>query len=165
MSITNILVVDDDIGVCQIVHRMLSDEQHKVQTSQSVADALGAVEQKPFDVYVMDYKLPDGSGLDVAERIRSKWGAAPIILISGYDPSAVALRAEKLRISDFLEKPFSREIIWNAVKKAIGSPPTNPVTAAASECESSQTKNLGTDQVKSRPSKSLWNRLLNVRNR
>jgi two-component system response regulator HydG len=90
---------------------MLSDEQYKVETSQSVADALGAVEQKPFDVYVMDYKLPDGSGLDVAERVRSKWGATPIILISGYDPSAVALRAEKLGISDFLEKPFSRETI------------------------------------------------------
>jgi FixJ family two-component response regulator len=59
----------------------------------------------------MDYKLPDGSGLDIAEQIRSKCGAAPIILISGYDPSAVALRAEKLGISDFLEKPFSRETI------------------------------------------------------
>ena len=99
---------------------MLSEEQCTVQTSRSVADALGIIEQKPFDVYVMDYKLPDGSGLDVAERIRSKWGATPIILISGYDPSAVALRAEKLGISDFLEKPFSREIICNAVKKAIG---------------------------------------------
>src|SRR6202045_2276988 len=122
MSINNVLVVDDDIAICRIVHRMLTDEKYQVQTSQSVADALGAVEQKPFDVYVMDYKLPDGSGLDVAERIRSKWGTAPIILISGYDPSAVTLRAEKLRISDFLEKPFSREIIWNAVKKAMGSP-------------------------------------------
>jgi len=121
MHITNALVVDDDIAVCRILHRMLSDEQYKVETSQSVADALAAVEQKPFDVYVMDYKLPDGSGLDVAERVRSKWGATPIILISGYDPSAVALRAEKLGISDFLEKPFSREIICNAVKKAIGS--------------------------------------------
>ena len=122
MSIPNVLVVDDDIEVCQILHRMLSDEQYKVQTSHSVADALGAIEQKPFDVYVMDYKLPDGSGLDVAERIRSKWGATPIILISGYDPSAVALRAEKLNISDFIEKPFSRETICNAMKKAIGSP-------------------------------------------
>ena len=68
MNITNALVVDDDIAVCRILHRMLSDEQYKVETSQSVADALGAVEQKPFDVYLMDYKLPDGSGLDVAER-------------------------------------------------------------------------------------------------
>ena len=120
MNITNALVVDDDIAVCRILHRMLSDEQYKVETSQSVADALGAVEQKPFDVYLMDYKLPDGSGLDVAERIRSKGSEAPIILMSGYDASAVTLRAEKLCISDFLVKPFSREIICNAVKKAIG---------------------------------------------
>ncbi len=138
MNFINVFVVDDDIAVCRIVQRMLSDEQYKVQTSQSVADALGVIEKKAFDVYVMDYKLPDGSGLDVAERIRSKWGATPIILISGYDPSAVALRAEKLRISDFLEKPFSREIICAAVKKAIGSskaaselspgdPPVSPI--------------------------------------
>jgi DNA-binding NtrC family response regulator len=142
--IINVLVVDDDVAVCRIVHRMLADEQYKVQTSQSVADALGAIEQKPFDVYVMDYKLPDGSGLDVAERIRLKWGAAPIILISGYDRSAVALRAEKLRISDFLEKPFSRDIICNAVKKAIGSPPANPPATAASESERGLTSRNGT---------------------
>jgi DNA-binding NtrC family response regulator len=141
MNITNALVVDDDIAVCRILHRMLSDEQYKVETSQSVADALGAVEQKPFDVYLMDYKLPDGSGLDVAERVRSKWGATPIILMSGYDPSAVALRAEKLGISDFLEKPFSRETMCNAVKKAIGSPKAaselsqavSPVSAVATK--------------------------------
>jgi FixJ family two-component response regulator len=44
-----------------------------------------------------------------------------IVSVSGYDPSAVALRAEKLHISDFLEKPFSRATICNAMKKAIGS--------------------------------------------
>jgi DNA-binding response OmpR family regulator len=64
--------------------------------------------------------LPDGSGLDVAERIRSKGNEAPIILMSGYDTSAVTLTAEKLCISDFIEKPFSREIICNALKKALG---------------------------------------------
>ena len=126
MSVADVLVVDDDVAVCQIVRRMLSNEQCKVQTSQSVADALGAIEQKAFDAYVIDFKLPDGSGLDVAERIRAKWGASPIILISGYDPAAVALRAQKLSISNFLEKPFSREIICEAVKKAIGSPKAAP---------------------------------------
>ena len=123
MSIANILVVDDDIAVCRIVQRMLSNEQCKVQTSQSVADALGVIEQKPFGVYVIDYKLPDGSGFDVAERIRSKRGPAPIIIISSYAPSDIASRAEKLGISNFLRKPFSREIICNAVKMAIGSRP------------------------------------------
>ena len=110
MSTTNVLVVDDDIEICRILHRMLSKEQYKVQTSQSVADALGAIEQKPFDVYVVDYNLPDGAGLDVADLIRSKGSAAPIILISGYDVSSFALRAEKLCISDFLKKPFHRRL-------------------------------------------------------
>ena len=70
----------------------------------------------------MDDKLPDGSGLDVAERIRSKGSEAPIILMSGYEASAVASRAEKFRIFDFLQKPFSREMICNALGKATGSP-------------------------------------------
>jgi DNA-binding NtrC family response regulator len=118
----NVLVVDDDDALCRIVQRMLSDEQYQVQTSQCVADALLTIEQKPFDAYVVDYKLPDGSGLYVAEQIRSKGSEAPIILMSGYDAGSAASRAEKYHIFDFLQKPFSREMICNAVKKAIGSP-------------------------------------------
>src|SRR5258708_25979883 len=120
-SAADVLVVDDDVAMCRILQRMLSDNQNTVQTSQSVADALGAIEQKAFDAFVIDYKLPDGSGLDVAQRIRSKGSKAPIILISGYDRSAVALRAEELHIFDFLEKPFSRDVICNTVKKAIST--------------------------------------------
>ena len=122
MSVTFILVVDDDIAVCRILHRMLSDEQHQVQISQSVADAVAAIEQKFFDVYVLDYKLPDGTGLDVAERIRSKGSEAPILLLSGYVPPEIALRAKKLHIFEIIEKPFSRKTIVNAVRKAIEPP-------------------------------------------
>ena len=130
----DVLVVDDENALCRIVQRMLSDEKYQVQTSQSVADALQAIEQKSFDAYVMDSKLPDGSGLDVAERIRSKGSEAPIILISGYDASSVASRAGKFRIFAYLQKPFSREIICNAMKKAIAStkahrPDSNPIDA------------------------------------
>jgi two-component system, NtrC family, response regulator HydG len=130
MSVANVLVVDDDVAVCRILHRMLSDEQYQVQISNSVGDAVAAIEQKLFDVYVLDYKLPDGTGLDVAERIRSKGSQAPIVLISGYDPSAVALRAEKLNIFDIIEKPFSRATICDAVKKALG------LSAAAEQTDS-----------------------------
>jgi DNA-binding NtrC family response regulator len=140
LSPKSVLVVDDDMAVCRIIHRMLSNELYTVQTSQSVAGALEAIEQKPFDVYVLDYKLPDGSGLDVAERIRSERSAAPIILVSGYNPGAVALRAEKLYISDFLEKPFSRNTICNAVKKASASSPAKSTPLEASESERSRSK-------------------------
>jgi two-component system, NtrC family, response regulator HydG len=122
MRNVSVLVVDDEIEVCKILHRMLSIDEYQVQTCHSVAEAFAAIEQKLFDLYVVDYKLPDGSGFDVAERIRSKGSSAPILLLSGYDPGEVALRARKLRIFEILEKPFSRETIVNAVKKAIGPP-------------------------------------------
>ena len=129
-NMTDVLVVEGDIALCRIVHRMLSAEQYKVQTSQSVADALAVIERNSFAVYLVDHRLPDGTGLEVEERIRSKWGSAPIILISVYDPSAIALRAEQLRISNFLQKPFSREALRDAVKKAVDSSPANPPVAS-----------------------------------
>ena len=61
-------------------------------------------------------------GGDIADRIRSKGIQAPIILLSGYVPTEIALRCQKLGILEIIEKPFSREMIVNAVKKAIGSP-------------------------------------------
>jgi two-component system, NtrC family, response regulator HydG len=121
MNISQVLVVDDDEAFCRIVDRMLSGDEYEVRATNSVAAALKLIEQESFDVYVLDYKLPDGSGLDVAGRIREKRGSASIILMSGYDPSAVALRAGELSITEFLQKPFSREVLCEAVKKAIES--------------------------------------------
>jgi DNA-binding NtrC family response regulator len=121
MSSANILVVDDDVEICRILDRILSYDKYEVRTGHSVADALGALKRNFFDVYLLDYNLPDGTGLDVAARIRSKGSEAPIILLSGYDPSAVALRAENLRLFATIAKPFSRTTISNTVKKAIES--------------------------------------------
>jgi DNA-binding NtrC family response regulator len=143
MNIAHVLVVDDDIAVCRIVQRMLSDELYEVRAAHSVADAFEVIEQKSFGVYVLDYKLPDGSGLDVAERIRSKWGATPIILISGYDPSTVALRAEHLHITEFLQKPFSQEVICEAVRKAINSPSAAAAITEPESCPAKKTRQLG----------------------
>jgi DNA-binding NtrC family response regulator len=138
MNIAHVLVVDDDIAVCRIVHRMLSGEKYEVRASSSVTNALNVIEQESFDAYVLDYKLPDGSGLVVAARIRAKWGSVPIILMSGYDPSAIALREQQLRITEFLQKPFSRETICEVVQKAIDS--SSSTASAESGSEGSQAK-------------------------
>src|ERR1700760_157415 len=100
-STMSVLVVDDDVALCRIIHRMLSDEHYTVQTAQSVADAFRAIARRCFDVYVLDYKLTDGTGFDVAKCIWSKSREIPLILMSGYDRSFFALSAERLRISVF----------------------------------------------------------------
>jgi two-component system, NtrC family, response regulator HydG len=107
--------------VCRILDRMLRINQYRVETSHSVAEALAIIEVRLFDLYVVDYKLQDGCGLDVAERIRSKGNQAPILLLSGNVLTEVALKAEELHIFEIMEKPFSREMIMNALQKATGS--------------------------------------------
>ena len=120
MSHASVLVVDDEIDVCLILERMLSIDHYRVQSSHSVAEALATSEANLFDLYVVDYKLRDGCGLDFVERIRSKGSEAPVILLSGYLPEGIALKAKDLRIFEILQKPFSREMIFNAVQKALG---------------------------------------------
>ncbi len=100
MSNASVLVVDNELEVCRILQLMLSDEQYQVKMSPSVADAVEAIDQNLFDIYIVDFNLADGTGLDVAERIRSKGSEAPIILLSGCDPTTIALRAAKLGITD-----------------------------------------------------------------
>jgi len=124
MSTPRVFVLDDDLAVCRVVNRMLSLEEYEVRTSQSVEEAVTAIEEKRFDAYVLDHRLPDGSGLDVAERLRAKGSGAPIILISGYDFEGIAARAKALRVFDIIQKPFSRDTLCNVLKKSIESAPT-----------------------------------------
>jgi DNA-binding NtrC family response regulator len=124
MTTPSVLVLDDDLAVCRVVNRMLSLEEYEVRTSQSVEEAVTVIEEKRFDAYVLDHRLPDGSGLDVAERLRAKGSGAPIILISGYDFEEITSRAKALRVFDIIQKPFSREALCNALKKSIESAPT-----------------------------------------
>ena len=124
MSTPCVFVLDDDLAVCRVVNRMLSLEEYEVRTSQSVEEAVTAIEEKRFDAYVLDHRLRDGSGLDVAERLRAKGSGAPIILISGYDLEGTASRAKALRVFDIIQKPFSRDALCNALKKSIESAPT-----------------------------------------
>jgi two-component system, NtrC family, response regulator HydG len=131
MSTPSVFVLDDDLAVCRVVNRMLCLEEYEVRTSQSVEEAVTAIEEKRFDAYVLDHRLPDGSGLDVAERLRAKGSGAPIILISGYDSEGIAARAKALRVFDIIQKPFSRDALCNALKKSIGSAPvTDPSNAS-----------------------------------
>src|SRR5260221_7313735 len=96
MSTPKVFVLDDDVSVCRILNRMLSLEEYEVRTSQSVEEAVLAIEEKPFYAYLLDYRLRGGTGLDVAGRVPSKRNKAPIILILGYDLSGVASPAQKL---------------------------------------------------------------------
>ena len=129
-----ILVLDDDIGVCTVLSRILQD-QYDVYTSQSVVSAAETLAERSFDAYLLDYRLADGTGLQVAEKVRQQGSNAPIILISGYGATDIAAKAITLDIFEVLQKPFSRETIRNALERALSHALRTPVTAPRQSAE------------------------------
>ena len=132
------LVVDDDNDVCRIVCSMLSHEQYSGPDRPICRRMLSEPSNTIYSLlmpmcWTGQFLSSGSTGYDIAERIRSKGSETPIILISCDNTSSVASRAEKIRIFDFLQKPFSREMMCNAVKKAIGSLPANPPSSVALE--------------------------------
>src|SRR5258708_34328825 len=105
MNMHRILVVDDDIGVCTVLTRILKDQQYDVYTSQSVGGAAETLTEGSFDAYLLDYRLSDGTGLQVAEKVRQHGSNGPIILIPGYAATHIAPHSTMLHIFDFLQKP------------------------------------------------------------
>jgi two-component system, NtrC family, response regulator HydG len=121
MELPCILVLDDEIGICTILSKILRDQQYDVHAIQSVARASKAVAERSFDAYLLDYRLQDGTGLQIAEKVRQNGSSAPIILISGYGAVEIGAKAKALDIFDVLEKPFNCERIRSTISQALGT--------------------------------------------
>jgi two-component system, NtrC family, C4-dicarboxylate transport response regulator DctD len=140
MNSPSVLVLDDDTAICRIVSQMLSLESYQVRTSQSIEEAVAAIKGKPFDAYILDHRLREGSGLDVAERLRADGSNAPIILISGYDVTGVAARAQALGVFDTIQKPFSAEELCGTLKKSLESTPAVHLNTVHTETDAKRLK-------------------------
>jgi two-component system response regulator HydG len=138
MTTHRILVVDDDIGVCTVLSRILRDQQYDVYISQSVSGAAETLAESSFDAYLLDYRLSDGTGLQVAEKVRQHGSTAPIILISGYGATDIADMTPALEIFEVLQKPFTRETICGALERALSQALPAPLTEPAIELRTTE---------------------------
>ncbi|MGH9703012.1 MAG: sigma-54-dependent transcriptional regulator [Candidatus Acidiferrales bacterium] len=115
----NILVVDDESGIRQSLSSLLREEGYLVETVGSGEGCLAAVEQKPYDLVLLDVWLPKMDGLATLELLQEREGAPMVVMISGHGNIETAVRATKLGAFDFIEKPLSLEKIILVVKNAL----------------------------------------------
>ena len=79
----HILCVDDNDDTCSMLSVLLGRAGYEVRTASGVAEALGLAEGGGFDLYLLDNRFADGTGLDLCRRIREFDGAAPVLFFSG----------------------------------------------------------------------------------
>lgn len=106
-----ILVVDDEIRIRDLVRRYLERDGHQVLTAGSGAEALGVVSRSTVDLVVLDLRLPDIPGEEVAREIRRR-SDVPILMLTAKVDERDRIHGLEVGADDYVTKPFSpRELV------------------------------------------------------
>jgi two-component system, NtrC family, nitrogen regulation response regulator NtrX len=120
MPSRRILIVDDEENIGRSLRLILEREGYGVNVCRSMAEFRTHPDSQRADAYLLDMKLPDGSGIDLLKATRQNGPSPPpAIMISGHGTIADAVEATRAGAFDFLEKPLSRDRVLLAVKNAL----------------------------------------------
>jgi FixJ family two-component response regulator len=114
-----VLVVDDDISVRESLEDLLRCEGLDVETFASAQEFLSRPPVTVPSCLVLDVSLPGLNGLDLQKRVAVERHEMPIIFITGHGDIPITVQAMKAGAVEFLTKPFSDEILLNAVRHAL----------------------------------------------
>jgi two-component system, LuxR family, response regulator FixJ len=114
-----VYVVDDDADVLGSLRFLLETDGFDVRTFRNGASLLNAVRSTGVDCFVIDYKMLDMNGIDLAGRLRNRDIAAPVILITGYPDENISAKAEAAGVRHVLMKPLLDESLVTRIRGAI----------------------------------------------
>lgn len=114
-----VLVVDDDISVRESLELLLSHEGLNVETFESAQEFLSRPPVAVPSCLVLDVSLPGLNGLDLQKRLAVEQHEMPIIFITGHGDIPITVQAMKAGAVEFLTKPFSDEVLLNAIRNAL----------------------------------------------
>jgi DNA-binding NtrC family response regulator len=116
---TNILVVDDDEVVRLAHQRSLTGASCNVETVWDGEEALRVMEEKRFDLVLLDLRMPGPDGISVLKTIKQKWPESEVLVITGYPSLDTAKEAVRLGAHDYLAKPVGPVDLIAATTRAI----------------------------------------------
>jgi DNA-binding NtrC family response regulator len=132
VSTKEILVVDDEVGIRELLSEILFDEGYHVHLAENAAEARTFRLTRAPDLVLLDIWMPDTDGL----ALLKEWSAQqlltmPVVMMSGHSTIETALEATRIGAIDFLEKPIALQKLLKTVVKALqqGMPPLLPPVA------------------------------------
>jgi len=122
-----ILVVDDEVGIRELLSEILADEGHTVRLAHSATAAREVRARERPDLVLLDIWMPDIDGISLLKE----WAAGgaltmPVVMMSGHATIDTAVEATRIGAMDFLEKPIAMQKLLAAVKRALRSGEVRP---------------------------------------
>ncbi len=116
----NILIVDDEQSVVFLLKEELTEmEKYNVATAYDGAEAINLLQSQPFDVVLLDVKMPRVSGIEVLKYVREQHPTTIVIMLTNFADVKTAIETMKLGAYDFVNKPYEREELLATIDRAL----------------------------------------------
>ena len=114
---SRILIIDDEASICWAFRESLGDEGHQVEVAASAEEGMRLADKGPFDVVVLDVRLPGMDGLTAMRGLRERLGPVPIVVITAFGNLETAVKALEGGAFDYLVKPFDLDQAVAVIKR------------------------------------------------
>ena len=114
----SVLIIDDEIQICESIKMILEYEGYNVDFSTSANEGLEKFSSKDFSAVCLDIQMPEMNGFEVLKKIKEQKSAASVIIISAHGSVENAIKATRLGAFDFLEKPIDRDKLLISIRNA-----------------------------------------------
>lgn len=117
----SVLVIDDELQICESINMILEYEGYDVDFTTSAIEGLEKFSSKDFSAVFLDIQMPEMNGFEVLKKIKAQKPTASVIIISAHGSVENAIKATRLGAFDFLEKPIDRDKLLISVRNATES--------------------------------------------
>ena len=118
ISALNILIAEDNPVNQKVAQLMLQRLGHRADLAANGQEVLRAMENRAYDLVLMDIQMPDMNGIEATKHIRSRWQQGPkIIAITSFDPEFCREQCFSAGVDDFINKPIRMNELGAAIER------------------------------------------------
>ncbi len=116
----SVLIIDDEAEIRESLQTLLELEGFEIETAENGEEGLLQIENRPFDLVLLDLALPGRNGMEILSEIHAHDSQLPVIMITAYGTVENAVRAMQSGAANFVQKPWDIEKLLADVRAAVG---------------------------------------------
>lgn len=116
---SRILVVDDEEALRTVLSTELNSEGYDVETASDGDEAISIVQNKKFDLLLLDIKMPKVDGFEVLKFVKKSFPAVKVIMLTGFADLKNAIESKKLGAEDFVSKPYDLVDLLTTIERVL----------------------------------------------
>lgn len=116
---TKILLIEDDPTFAKIVTTFLHKKGYRLTTASGIQAGEKLLSSETFDLLLLDYRLPDGIGLDLIAKMGSKFPVLPVVIITGFDDVRTAVKSIQSGAFEYIIKPINPDELLLVIESAL----------------------------------------------